>query len=119
VAQVVEPKWPETRCVPGLLVALRQSVFRWPYPTEAVMKNATTGVERRVSLPSGSVFAEVLWDEAAWPLVKSGKVRGYSMGGRALRVRVAREAATVEKRAPLQSAFHALVHGRTNRLNLR
>ena len=31
---------------------------------------------------------EVLWDEAAWSLVKAGKIRGYSMGGRALRVRV-------------------------------
>jgi len=94
------------------------SVFRWPYPTEAVMKNASTGVERRVSLPAGSVFAEVLWDEAAWPLVKSGRIRGYSMGGRALRVRVAKEAATVEKRAPFRSAFQALVHGDTNRVNL-
>jgi hypothetical protein len=64
------------------------SVFRWPYPTEAVIKNATTGLERKVTLPAGSVFAEVLWDEAAWPLVKAGKIRGYSMGGRALRVRV-------------------------------
>jgi len=53
-----------------------------------MMKNATTGAERKVSLPAGSVFAEVLWDEAAWPLVKAVKIRGYSMGGRALRVRV-------------------------------
>jgi hypothetical protein len=95
------------------------SVFRWPYPTEALMKSAATGTERKVMLPAGSVFAEVLWDEAAWPLVKSGRIRGYSMGGRALRVRVAKEAATVEKRAPFQSAFQALVQGRTNRLQLR
>lgn len=76
------------------------SVFRWPYPTEAVMKSASTGVERRVSLPAGSVFAEVLWDAHAWPLVKSGRIRGYSMGGRAMRVRVqARPEPLVTKRS--------------------
>ena len=75
---------------PSKKVGTVLSVFCWPYPTEAVMKSASTGIQRRVSLPAGSVFTEVLWDEAAWPLVKSGRIRGYSMGGRALRVGVSR-----------------------------
>lgn len=67
------------------------SVFRWPYETEITTINAQTLQKATQKLPPGSIFAEVMWDPEAWPLVKAGKIRGYSMGGRAMRVRFEEE----------------------------
>ena len=36
--------------------------------------------------PAGTVFLGVIWEEWAWELVKTGKVSGYSIGGRTERV---------------------------------
>ena len=58
----------------------------WPYETHAEMSLPTGEVVKR-RLPPGTVYAGVVWDERVWPLVKSGKLRGYSMGGKAIRVK--------------------------------
>jgi hypothetical protein len=68
-------------------------LISWPFPTEAEMSTGDGKVVKR-KLPAGTVYAGVVWDEKVWPLVKSGKLRGYSMGGKAVRVR---DAATDDK----------------------
>ena len=63
-------------------------ILRWPYEHEAEITNPTTLQKRKVTLPAGTIYAEVIWDPPYWPLVKQGRIRGFSMGGRAMRVRV-------------------------------
>lgn len=64
----------------------------WPMPVTVDLSLPDGTVAKR-ELPAHTVFAGVVWDPKVWPLVKSGKIRGYSMGGRAVRLR---EAATDE-----------------------
>jgi hypothetical protein len=61
------------------------SVFPWPY--EVTLPITKAGERPRdVRFPAGTVFAWVRWDQDAWKtLVKTGKLNGYSMGGRAHR----------------------------------
>jgi hypothetical protein len=40
---------------------------------------------RQLTMSAGTVHMGVIWDEDAWPLVKAGKINGYSLGGRAVR----------------------------------
>lgn len=63
-------------------------MISWPFEHEVELRSAT-GLEksRTVTLPAGTVYATVKWTPEAWPLVKSGKIRGYSMGGAAVRLR--------------------------------
>jgi len=35
----------------------------------------------KVTYPKDTVFLGVVWNEEAWEIVKSGEVRGYSIGG--------------------------------------
>lgn len=58
----------------------------WPYPVEVELTIPGGGV-RKACLPANTAFMGVVWSEEAWPLVKSGAISGYSMGGRAVRVR--------------------------------
>ncbi len=37
-------------------------------------------------MPAGTVYMGVIWDDAAWQLVKQGKLGGLSLGGKAIRV---------------------------------
>ncbi|MGH8896333.1 MAG: XkdF-like putative serine protease domain-containing protein [Egibacteraceae bacterium] len=67
----------------------------WPYETEIEL--TVPGEEtRKVKLPAGTVYMGVVWDEAAWPAVKSGKIGGLSLGGRAVRVRDAEGAPALD-----------------------
>lgn len=53
-----------------------------------------------VTLPAGTVWMGVVWDERPWnELVKTGKIGGYSMGGRAFRSLTQETPARPEKRA--------------------
>jgi hypothetical protein len=66
-------------------VARWVDVVSWPY--ETTVKMTVPGEEtRELVLPAGTVYMGVIWDEDAWPLVKSGKVTGLSLRGKALRV---------------------------------
>ena len=67
------------------------SIVAWPYESEitvSVPGEAEKAAETKtVTLPAGTVYMGVIWDEEVWPLVKSGKIAGFSLGGRAVRVR--------------------------------
>lgn len=59
----------------------------WPY--EHTIKVAVPGEEEReLTMPAGTVYMGVVWDEDAWPLVKSRKLTGYSLGGKAVKVQM-------------------------------
>jgi hypothetical protein len=60
----------------------------WPFPVDAELKLGD-GKVHKYRLPEGTVWAGVIWKPEAWTLVKSGKLRGYSMGGKAVRMKEA------------------------------
>ena len=61
-------------------------LVQWPF--EQKVDLAVPGKEpRSVTLPAGTVYTGAHWTEEAWPMVKSGEITGYSMGGRAVRIR--------------------------------
>lgn len=63
-------------------------VIQWPFPVEADLTvPGKVSKTKRVTLPPETIFMDVQWSPEAWPLVKSGAITGYSMGGRAVRVR--------------------------------
>jgi hypothetical protein len=62
------------------------SVFIWPYEVRCDFTDPASGKVTKHTVPAGSAWMWVRWDEDSWPLVKSGKLRGYSMGGTAKRV---------------------------------
>lgn len=53
----------------------------WPYPVEVPMYQADTSNIVKTTFPAGTAFLGVQWKPWAWELVKSGKVRGFSIGG--------------------------------------
>ncbi len=60
-------------------------MFQWPFDHSAELRSHD-GKLQKVKLPAGTVYAGVVWSSHAWPLVKSGKISGYSMGGGAVRL---------------------------------
>lgn len=58
-----------------------------PFPVETFVDNGQ-GVLVKHAYPAGTPFMGVIWEEWAWPLVKDGKIRGFSIGGTAQRVEV-------------------------------
>lgn len=62
----------------------------WPFETEVELK-PISGVRKakKVKLPEGTVYAAVKWTPEGWDLVKREKIRGFSMGGKAKRVKEA------------------------------
>lgn len=62
-------------------------VMTWPYDVEVPMMRKDAD-PTPVSFPAGTVFLGVKWAPWAWEMVKEGKIRGYSIGGRAERLYV-------------------------------
>lgn len=60
-------------------------IITWPYETEVEIAKAD-GTTKSVTLPANTVYMGVVWDEDSWEDVKSGKLGGYSLGGKAVRV---------------------------------
>ena len=60
-------------------------IMAWPYEVEApiLMKDASESV---MKFPANTVFLGVKWEPWAWQMIKEGKLRGYSIGGRAERL---------------------------------
>lgn len=60
-------------------------IMAWPYEVEApiMLKNAT---QSTLKFPANTVFLGVRWEPWAWQMIKEGKLRGYSIGGRAERL---------------------------------
>lgn len=59
-------------------------IVTWPYE-QTVKTTVPGGGEAIRTFPAGTVYQGVVWNEATWPDVKAGKIRGMSMGGRAKR----------------------------------
>ena len=58
------------------------------WPQEVVMEfKLPDGSIRKGRIPANSVFMGILWTDQGWALVKSGKIRGISLGGMARRKR--------------------------------
>lgn len=60
-------------------------VTSWPYET-TVKVRVPGEKERELTMPAGTIYMGVVWDEDAWELVKTKKLTGYSLGGRTVRV---------------------------------
>jgi hypothetical protein len=62
-------------------------IVTWPYEVTVPMLKAD-GTSTEMTFPKDTVFLGVHWEPWAWELVKAGKLRGYSVGGRAKRILV-------------------------------
>lgn len=60
-------------------------VLTWPFPIDADLSVPNQPV-KKYSFPSDTPFMGVVWESWAWDLVKSGELRGYSIGGKAKRL---------------------------------
>ena len=60
-------------------------VMTFPYELSVPMMKAD-GATSQVTYPPNTVFMGVQWKDWAWDLVKAGKLRGYSIGGKAQRI---------------------------------
>lgn len=60
-------------------------VMTFPYELSVPMMKAD-GTTSNVTYPANTVFMGVQWKDWAWELVKAGKLRGYSIGGKAQRI---------------------------------
>lgn len=64
-------------------------VMTWPYEVSVpMMRKDVSGNDTHepTMFPANTVFLGVKWKPWAWELVKAGKIRGYSIGGRAERL---------------------------------
>ena len=52
----------------------------WPFEVEAPLTKADGTITKR-TFPAGTTFLGVRWEPWAWELVKSGDLRGFSIGG--------------------------------------
>lgn len=62
-------------------------VMAWPYEVTIPMQKSD-GTMQDMTFPKDTVFLGVQWEPWAWAMVKEGKLRGYSVGGRAQRIEV-------------------------------
>jgi hypothetical protein len=60
-------------------------VMTFPFPLTVPMYQAD-GSEEQVTYPANTVFMGIVWEPWAWKLVKEGKLRGLSIGGKAQRI---------------------------------
>lgn len=60
-------------------------MLTWPFPIDAELTIPNQGV-KKFTFPSNTPFLGVVWEPWAFDLVKSGLLRGYSIGGSAKRI---------------------------------
>ncbi len=53
----------------------------WPWPVTVPVWDLDTEQMIQRTFPAGTPFMGVVWEPAVWPLIKSGDIRGYSLGG--------------------------------------
>jgi hypothetical protein len=63
-------------------------IVTWPFEVELelMVPGETDKATNTVTVPPGTVFTGVIWSEDVWPDVKAGKYKGYSLGGKTVRV---------------------------------
>jgi hypothetical protein len=59
-------------------------IVAWPWEVTTKL-TLPDGKSKETTIPANSVWMGVLWNDAGWRLVKSGQIRGLSMGGFAKR----------------------------------
>lgn len=72
---------------PDIVAGRRITGVVWPYPVTTTLRKAD-GTETEHTFPAGTPYLGVEWEEWAWPLIKAGKIRGYSIGGTSKRLEV-------------------------------
>jgi len=77
-------------------------VMAFPYSLTVPIKTAE-GEEMQHTYPPNTVFLGVIWEPWAWQMVTEGKIRGYSIGGKAERLFVDME---IDKNDPTVSDVH-------------
>lgn len=77
-------------------------VMSFPYSLTVPIKTSE-GQEMQHTYPPNTVFLGVIWEPWAWEMVTEGKIRGYSIGGKAERLFVDID---VEKGDPTVSDVH-------------
>ncbi len=77
-------------------------VMTFPYSLTVPVKTVE-GKEMEHTYPPNTVFLGVIWEPWAWEMVTEGKIRGYSIGGKAERLFVDME---VDKNDPTVSDVH-------------
>lgn len=72
---------------PGTEIGRWVELVSWPQEATFDLRLPTGEVTRKSFAP-GTVYMGALWNDVGWDLVKSGRIRGYSMGGTARRINV-------------------------------
>lgn len=85
-------------------------VMAFPYELTVPVQQAD-GSKQSHTYPANTVFLGVIWEPWAWELVQSGKILGYSIGGKAERLyvdmeEVIKDEATPTTDGPLASDVH-------------
>lgn len=86
-------------------------VMAFPYELTVPVQQIDGPVQTH-TYPANTVFLGVIWEPWAWELVQSGKILGYSIGGKAERLYVDMEEVTKDEEAtptndgPLASDVH-------------
>jgi hypothetical protein len=80
-------------------------IMTFPYELSVPMSKAN-GDTDNFTYPANTVFMGVLWKDWAWELVKSGKLRGYSIGGKAKRIGSDSPEDEAEKSNPSVNSVH-------------
>ena len=57
----------------------------WPFAIEVPMLQPD-GTTQNVEYPENTVFMGIVWEPWAWDMIKQGKLRGLSIGGKAQRI---------------------------------
>lgn len=71
-------------------------LVQWPFEHTAEL-GVPGRLAKQLVLPARTVYAGVVWEPKAWPLVKAGQITGLSMGGTAVRLRNAADDADLVK----------------------
>ena len=80
-------------------------VMAFPYPLTVPIQSIS-GVETNHTYPANTVFLGVIWEPWAWDMVKSGKILGYSIGGKAERLYVDMEEPVEKEDGPGVNDVH-------------
>lgn len=66
---------------PGTVAGEWVGLLVWPW--EVTVPIIEDGIVSQHTFPAGTPFMGVVWTEEVWPLIESGAIRGYSLGGMA------------------------------------